>query len=476
MDAGMRLFAGRRPLWLLGAIGGFVYIGAIIAFTFFFPSTPARVTLFSVMVISICVDIVSDCLRSRREISGAMPYLVALVFSTLALFFFIRIVFTFLHPYTSVLAPNGINRLLFLIQDIAVVSWSLCFILLRNAQLFEAVASGEKLYRGIFENAGVGIFQSSEDGRLLRANAAFTYLFGYLTEEEYFGEKGSETAWLYSSPDERLKLLAELEREGSFAGREIQTVKRDGSTLWLSVNASLVRLGNGSKVITGTIVDISDRVAEGLELKRARDEKTILLSELKHRVKNGMSVIASLVNLESGRAAATETKETLSSLGDKVLALSALYDLLYRAPESRKIRLDSYLQSIIDALCSSYGTKERGIDFIAHLDEVEIDFKSAEALGLIAVELITDSLKHAFPKGRKGRIELSLGREGPGEIALVVRDDGIGLPPGFSPAESSGFGMMIVRMLADQLQGRLETSNDKGALFRLCFPAPDQEK
>jgi len=97
--------------------------------------------------------------------------------------------------------------------------------------------------------------------------------------------------------------------------------------------------------------------------------------------------------------------------------------------------------------------------------------KRAVPLGLIVNELITDSLKHAFPEGRDGTIVLALGRAGD-SVVLSVSDDGIGLPPGFEPGSATGFGLNLVGILSSQLKAELEIGSGtggRGASFSISF-------
>ena len=103
------------------------------------------------------------------------------------------------------------------------------------------------------------------------------------------------------------------------------------------------------------------------------------------------------------------------------------------------------------------------------IQSVVLDVKRAISLGLIVNELVTDSLKYAFPDGRGGRIDLRLSRDGP-ELVLVVEDDGVGLNPGFDAARAPGFGLTLVRSLASGLDASFAIRSERGARFELRMP------
>lgn len=470
VSRGLRIFSGRKTLgWaFLAYLSAFTLATAYL--TFFRPSVQGRIILFSLATCLVLVDSTVTILLARRDLERRASIVGGSVFAFLALFFGIRTIASLFISPGSLLSPSLMSSLTFVFFCLGVVTWTLSLILLRNERLLSEVLRAEGLYRGLFENAAVGLFQSSPEGDFIRINAAFARIFGYTSVEALLADRGTSTAWVYGDQEIRARLLDLLRSQGNFEEAEIRTVSRDGSTLWVSVNASLVGLGGGEAVITGSMVDITARRREGEALAQARDEKILLLHELQHRVKNGMGVIASLVGLEAGRFTDEAVREALGGLESKVSALSSLYDLLQRSGDTATIGLDLYLASLVDNFVSSHGPAERGISLETRLEAVEVSFKRAESLGLVAVELLTDALKHAFPGDRKGSITLGLAREGDLAI-LTVEDNGVGLPGGFLPEKSAGLGMAIVATLAEQLDGRFEASSREGGgtRFTLSF-------
>ncbi|HRY56446.1 MAG TPA: sensor histidine kinase [Spirochaetia bacterium] len=207
------------------------------------------------------------------------------------------------------------------------------------------------------------------------------------------------------------------------------------------------------------------------ELERAIDEKAVLLRELQHRVKNSISVIAGLVSLESSRLEDPRAAPVLEALQGRITAIAELYDRLFRSGETELVELDAYLGAVAEGLFAGQAAVERGIALALALEALRIEAKRAVPLGLIANELLTDSLKYAFPAGRRGSVRLGLRREG-GELLLEVADDGVGLPPGFAVGSGSGLGLVLAEMLAKQVGGSLAAgpSPEGGARFSVSFP------
>lgn len=217
--------------------------------------------------------------------------------------------------------------------------------------------------------------------------------------------------------------------------------------------------------------------AEIAERKRAEEreraataEKAILLRELQHRIKNSMALISSLASLEAAKSGSAEARAALEKLRSRVLALGSLYDILYASGDIETIQLSSYLESVVDSAALGLGLEAREISINRSIEPICIDIKRAIAIGLIVNELVTDSIKYAFPAGRSGTIGIRLFRDGP-ELVLLIEDDGIGLPPGFDPAAAKGFGLTLVESLADQLGASFSARTEGGAKFMLRMPA-----
>lgn len=205
------------------------------------------------------------------------------------------------------------------------------------------------------------------------------------------------------------------------------------------------------------------------DLERAFGEREVLFKELQHRIKNSISVIASLVSLESSRAENSASAAVLGALEGRIAAIASLYDQLFRTGETDRVDLDLYLKAVIEALFSGQAARDRGIRLDLDLEETWIEARRAVPLGIIANELASDCLKHAFPDGRGGTVRVSLRTEG-SEGVLAVRDDGAGLPAGFAVGASGGLGLVLVDMLARQVGGSFEAASEGGAVFTVRFP------
>jgi two-component sensor histidine kinase len=203
-------------------------------------------------------------------------------------------------------------------------------------------------------------------------------------------------------------------------------------------------------------------------LKEALEAKALLLSELRHRTMNSFALMRSLISIESGRADDPELVSTLNKLKDRVSVMASLYRQLDVSAGTEKVRLDEYLRRIAVDLLDGSGAEIRGVSLECRVRETTVDMKRAVVIGLIVNELITDSLKHAFPGERPGRIELELFREDGGYV-LRVSDDGVGLPADSARASHGGLGLGLVELLCRQIRARLDVSRAPKSAFTLRF-------
>jgi two-component sensor histidine kinase len=203
--------------------------------------------------------------------------------------------------------------------------------------------------------------------------------------------------------------------------------------------------------------EIKERRQAEAELRRSFRENQALLRELQHRAKNSFNMISGMIHLASGEGGSSETLDVLDQLNARVLSVAELYSLLYATGSFTEVRLDEYCGKLASALIGL----RPDISLVTDMEAVVVTANRAAPIGLIATELITNSLKYAFPGGRRGRVTVSL-RNGPDRAVLAVRDDGVGLPAGFDHSGSAGMGIKLVRGLANQVGGSFAIAGGEG--------------
>lgn len=200
-------------------------------------------------------------------------------------------------------------------------------------------------------------------------------------------------------------------------------------------------------------------------LAASLEEKTVLLRELQHRIKNNLQVITSVLDIQLGRAALPETRLELQRLAQRLNALKLVHEHFYAAGQITGLELSSYLRDICENIFK-FQAADDAITLDLSLDEIRVNVDTAVPLGLIVNEFIVNSLKHAFPD-RSGSVTVSSRRSDTGTIELKLADNGIGL--GAAQMNSNGLGLKLVTMLARQIDADVDWSREGGTSLTLRF-------
>lgn len=226
---------------------------------------------------------------------------------------------------------------------------------------------------------------------------------------------------------------------------------------------------NQPKQILGVAVDISDRKLTQ-QLQTALKEKEILLQEIHHRVKNNLQIIYSLLRLQRRKIQDGKAAETLLDSQNRVKTIALIHEKLYRSENFAEIALNQYIPSIIRSLFSAYQTNSRLIRLHTQIEDIPLDMDASLLCGLITNELVSNSLKYAFPENQPGEIFIEICLLNQDIIQLIFRDNGVGLPEDFDSTSTNSIGLKLVRDLVNQLQGELKMNGRQGMTFKITFP------
>jgi two-component sensor histidine kinase len=207
------------------------------------------------------------------------------------------------------------------------------------------------------------------------------------------------------------------------------------------------------------------RVAVGTT-ETALREKEVLLRELQHRVKNNLQIISSILSLQGSRIDDRGDRELFKECQQRVRAIAAVHEKLFRAPNLATFDLVAYLDELVQSLLRVYCV-DSGAVVPKVVVEAALGIESIIPCALIVNELVCNAFKYAFPEGRSGEVRVEL-RRGNGQVRLTVADDGIGSPAG--APRGTGVGQQIVQSLVEQLSGRLEWGNGCGTSATVTFP------
>ena len=205
-------------------------------------------------------------------------------------------------------------------------------------------------------------------------------------------------------------------------------------------------------------------------LEKLAEQQSLLRQEVNHRVANSLQLIGSLIELQARRVRDPEARGVLRSAVDRVEAVSLVHRRLYTSADVEHVRMDQYLDGLIDELRSAVAAEEAGPVIRLRADPVGINTDRAVSIGLVVNELVTNALKYAYPAGQPGDIRVDFSETEPAGFALVVEDDGIGYPEGDVAPQGSGLGNIIVSAMAKNVSGTLALDRShKGTRFVLTI-------
>ncbi|MCB9303245.1 MAG: tetratricopeptide repeat protein [Lewinellaceae bacterium] len=214
------------------------------------------------------------------------------------------------------------------------------------------------------------------------------------------------------------------------------------------------------------------KITAQLEIKNKENE--LLLKEIHHRVKNNLQTISSLLSLQSESISDKSAYDAVQESKNRVTSMALLHQKLYQGENLAAIEMRDYFETIGKTIIDSFGEKAENVSLEIDMSEIELDVDTAVPIGLITNELITNSIKHAFPNKRRGQIIITLAQEKNGLLKLNVTDDGQPMIDETAVKKEIGFGTLLVQLLTTQLGGKLEKSTQGGTSTIIKFPL--QEK
>ncbi len=333
----------------------------------------------------------------------------------------------------------------------------------------EALRESERKYHTLAELSPVGIFRTDAEGDCTYINERWQEISG-LTLEEALGK-----GWLQSlHPDDRNRISQEWKqaaRERRPFRSEYRFRNHNGTTTWVLGQAIIERTNSeGVAGYIGTITDITERKHAEEQLKESLKEKEILLQEIHHRVKNNMQVISSLLMLQEELSEDEKVIEMLKDSQNRIISMALIHEKLYRSENLSKIDLKEYIDDLVSGLFQSYGISEDKVALNINAENVLLGIDSAIPCGLIINELVSNSLKHAFPEDGSGEINIFIHSTDEDMIELLIDDNGVGIPKDLDFRKTESLGLRIVKVLVEkQLHGGITLNRDKGTEFKIKF-------
>lgn len=342
----------------------------------------------------------------------------------------------------------------------------------REKQAENALRESENKYRSLTESLREVVYRADpESFERTFVNKAVEELYGY-TVREWLSDPTLWEKRIHTEDRERVCSQVEeaRDKEEPFVC-EYRIIRKDGEERWVQdhVNWEKDEWGNVAS-LNGIVYDVTDAKRSEEQLKLSLQEKETLLREVHHRVKNNLQIVSSLLRRQGRKVGDERYRQLLKESENRVLSMTLIHEKLYHAENMASIDFDKFIRSLVRNLYSSYGVDRNKVVLRADIENVEIPLDAAVPCGLIINELVSNSLKYAFPEGREGEINIAFHSTDENQIELVVSDNGVGLPEHIDMRSEESSGLHLVTVLAEnQLNGEITLDKKEGTTFRIAF-------
>ncbi len=452
-------------------IHNYILIAAFTAFhayfTFFSPSQALRDLNFSVGFLIICFQCSWLMLYRVGRDTQRLTRGVGIVFAVYSAISVVRVIefSLFTHPAADYFHSGLFSTLILISYELMFILLTYSLVLMLNRRLLYDIGTEEEKFSKAFHSSPYAIIMSRlSDGTIIEVNDGFEAISGFSADEV----KGRTTFSLHmwDRPEDRDSILAELSARGSVREKEFRFRKKSGDLLTGLFSADPIVL-NGEMCLLSSVNDITERKRDEEKINALLREKELLLKETHHRIKNNMSVINSLLLLQSGANQDQSVRAVLNEAASRVQSMAVLYDKLYRSESFLDLSIRDFLTPLIKQILALFrGTVQ--VKAEVAVEDFMVSARILSSLGIIINEFITNSIKYAFRGASAGLITVSVSKSGP-RVTLAYSDNGIGLPETFSFENSTGFGMQLVYLLVQQIGGAITVERGGGAKFIIEF-------
>ncbi len=326
-----------------------------------------------------------------------------------------------------------------------------------------AIESLDKCIKIATSEFGDAFFLSQAYNELGKAHAAmFQYKEAYLSFEKY--DKFKSAVFTAEADQRTSKLRTEYQvaqKEGTIEIQESQIKRQHSQQIFISIIAALLLL-----LLIVAYKAFSNHRKRNELLQQQNEEKEFLLKEIHHRVKNNLEIISSLLSLQSAHIEDQNVLAAMEESQHRVQSMGMIHQKLYMGENLATIEMKDYFINLAEYIVNAYGADDT-INIDVAMQQFELDVDLAIPIGLIVNELITNSLKYAFPNHKEGTIRISL-EEQDSILQLNVMDNGIGMSAD-NDIKGTGFGSQLIQLLTKQLDGKIVLNTNKGTSVSIKF-------
>ena len=339
----------------------------------------------------------------------------------------------------------------------------------KRKQTENALKESESKLSAMLASIGDHMSMMDKDLNILWANEIAENIFG----NDIIGKKCYEVYHKRTEPCEPYPCIAlRAFQNGTVHKHDTQVIDKDGTTIFYHCTANVALRDKEGKptAVLEISKDITEKVQAEQAMKTHLNVKEMLLSEIHHRVKNNLEIIASLLDLSSMNTGDREIQKTLSDIRSRIFSMALIHTQLYENNRFDKIDMAIYVQRMLDYISDIYGDNEKPINFVIEASEMHLSLNQAIPSALALNEIITNSFKHAFRESKHGTINVCMKNISDDTVFMSVKDDGIGISKGIDFNNTKGIGLNLVKhLIENQLKGEVRVNPNDGTEFSLEF-------
>lgn len=338
----------------------------------------------------------------------------------------------------------------------------------------EKLGKAKEKYRKVLSHSRDVIYQLDiKTGKYKYMSPSVKDLIGY--EAAHVKRSGVPFILSIAHPDDVERMRMDVVRPGDknvdakvAEDSQYRLRTKKGNYIWVINKRSVLKDENGKPIaIIGNLRDITERKQYVEALDASLKEKEMLLAEIHHRVKNNLSIVSSLVELQKTDPNAG-TEESFNEIQSRIKSIALVHEKLYENETFADVDLADYLNDLLNMIHFTFESSHRDISIDKHLDNLNVNIKRAVPIGLICNEMINNCYKYAFEGRDKGLINVTLNVNGE-KARLTVADDGVGLPEKFEEMRENSLGMTLIEVLTKQVEGELTYETGNGTRFTVEF-------
>lgn len=341
---------------------------------------------------------------------------------------------------------------------------------LYNKQVAQGLRESEEQWKQLAVNLGEAIVLGDCEGKIFFWNRGAEDIFGYRPSEAI----GQPLTFLLAE-SARPALHREMERmltkgksEGGGRWQELVGLRKDWSKFPLELCLAPWKVKD--KIIFICLArDITERKRNEDGIKASLREKDRLLEEVRQQIKQNLQAIYSLIDLQFEYLKGKEAVSMLREGRDRLKSIALMHEKLSGSKALARIDFGTYIRNLSRRLYEVFRVNPEQVRLVINIEPIFLNVETATVCGLITSELVSNSLKYAFPGGREGQVTIDFHQEDGNTFSLSVRDNGIGLPKNIDFRSARTFGFEIVNELVSQLKGEIQLSRRGGTRFRVTF-------